>query len=314
MALDDATTRLLAEMAAGGGKPIHEMTVEEARGLGDGLQEMLGIGRGPEVARVTEESVPAPGGSIRVKVFSPENPRAVTVFYHGGGFVLGSPEESEAITRELVVRCGVEIVSVDYRRAPEHRCPAAAEDAWAALSWTARKMEEDRRQLPLIVMGESAGGNLAAVAAQRARRENGPGISQQILIYPVTDSDPNRPSFLDPTNQQMLGRQTMAWFWDHYAPDPESRLLAEAAPLRAADLSGLAPAVVITAEHDVLRDEGEAYADKLRAAGVPVQSRCFDGQVHGFMMFVGLLPGYAAGLDYIVEQIDRNLTGHTQPA
>lgn len=305
MTLDDATTQLLSTMEERGRKPFYEMSVGEARAAGDELRDLFGPG--PEVARVTEEHVPVPGGSLRLKILSPEDPRAVMVFYHGGGFVLGSPEESETVARNLVHRANVEIVMVDYRLAPEHRYPTAVEDAWAALRWTARYMDSNGRQLPLIVQGVSAGGNLAAVVAQRAKAEKGPEIALQILAVPVTDSDMNTASYLDPTNQFMLGRKTMSWFWDHYAPDPESRTQPDASPLRGSDLSGLPPAIVITAEHDVLRDEGEAYAEKLRAAGVPVQSRRFDGQVHGFLMFVDMLPGYTAAADYLVEQLDRQL-------
>ena len=160
-------------------------------------------------------------------------------------------------------------------------------------------------EVPLIVMGDSAGGNLSAVMAQRAHREGGPQLARQVLIYPVTDADLDNDTYTDPENQLLLTRESMVWFWDHYAPDPASRRNPDASPLQAADadLAGLAPAVVLTAEHDVLRAEGEAYADRLRAAGVPTQARRFPGQMHGFFSMVGVLPGSAAGLDYVAEQL-----------
>jgi acetyl esterase len=155
----------------------------------------------------------------------------------------------------------------------------------------------------LVVAGDSAGGNLAAVVTHRARAEGGPAIALQVLIYPVTDADLDTGSYRDADNQLGLPRESMAWFWDHYAPDPASRRNLDVSPLQAADLSGLPPAIVLTAEHDVLRDEGEAYAAKLAAAGVPVRQQLFAGQMHGFFTMVNVLPGSAAGLNYMIEQL-----------
>lgn len=312
MALDEATAGFLAQMAESGMKPLHEMTPEEARGLGGALRDMYGPG--PEVAHVVDESVPVPGGSVPVRILAPENPRAVFVYYHGGGWVIGSLDESDTLARKIVERTGAAVVLVDYRLAPEHRYPVAVEDSWAALLWSVRHFEERGAALPLIVGGDSAGGNLAAIMAQRAKAEAGPAIALQVLVYPVTDADLDNASYSDPSNQLMLSRDSMVWFWDHYAPDQESRRRPDASPLQAADLAGLPPAVVLTAEHDVLRDEGESYAEKLRAAGVAVQSRRFEGQMHGFFTMVNVLPGAAAGLEYVAEHIDRHLAARSQPA
>ncbi|GAA1393766.1 hypothetical protein GCM10009613_40860 [Pseudonocardia kongjuensis] len=312
MALDDATAGFLAQMAESGAKPLHEMTPAEARELGGMLRDMYGPG--PEVAQRIDETVPVDGGSIGVRLLLPEDPRAVIVYYHGGGWVIGSLDEFETLGRNLVARTGAAVVLVDYRLAPEHRYPTAAEDSWAALRWTVDHLAARGLQLPLIVAGDSAGGNLAAIMAQRAKAEGGPEISLQVLVYPVTDADVDNASYTDPANQLMLSRESMIWFWDHYAPDTAGRSRPDASPLRAADLSGLPPAVVLTAEHDVLRDEGEAYAEKLRAAGVPVQSRRFEGQMHGFFTFVNVLPGSAAGLDYVADQVEKHLAGRSQPA
>jgi acetyl esterase len=231
---------------------------------------------------------------------------SLVVYYHGGGWVIGNIDEYDNLGRRLANRLGAAVVLVNYRKAPEHRYPVAAEDSWAALQWAAAHMGEIAGgQVPLIVMGDSAGGNLSAVMAQRARREGGPQLAWQVLIYPVTDADLDNDTYRDPENQLLLTRESMIWFWDHYAPDPASRRNPDASPLQAADadLDGLAPAVVLTAEHDVLRAEGEAYADRLRGAGVPTEMRRFPRQMHGFFSMVGVLPGSAAGLDYVAEQL-----------
>jgi acetyl esterase len=309
VAVDEATSAFLAQMAESGLKPLHEMTPEEARGLGGAWLELYGSG--PEVGSVSDDAVPVEGGEVPVRIYQPAGAaRALIVYYHGGGWVIGALDEFDVLARQLVDRTGATVVLVDYRLAPEHRYPVAAEDSWAALVWIADHLEElAGSRVPLIVAGDSAGGNLSAIVAQRAKAEGGPEISLQVLVYPVTDADLDNASYTDPANQLLLSRDGMIWFWDHYAPDPEDRKNPDASPLRADDLSGLPPAVVLTAEHDPLRDEGEAYADKLRAAGVPVQHQRFDGQMHAFFTMVNVLPGAAAGMDYVVGHIDRHLAG-----
>lgn len=306
MAIDEATAGFLAQLAEEGLKPLHEMTPDEARAVGALLRELYGPG--PEVASSTDHTVAGPdGGEFDVRVLVPEGPvGSLVVYYHGGGWVIGNIDEYDNLGRQLANRLGATVVLVNYRKAPEHRYPAAAQDSWAALQWAAANMGEIAGgEVPLIVMGDSAGGNLSAVMAQRARREGGPQLARQVLIYPVTDADLDNDTYTDPENQLLLTRESMVWFWDHYAPDPASRRNPDASPLQAADadLADLAPAVVLTAEHDVLRAEGEAYADRLRGAGVPTQSRRFPGQMHGFFSMVGVLPGSAAGLDYVAEQL-----------
>jgi acetyl esterase len=303
MSLDDATAQFLKQMSEAGGKPLHEMTPEEARAMGGALGDLYG--KGPEMARVEDVVIQAAdGGSFGARVLAPvEDPRAVIVYYHGGGWVIGALDEFDTLGRTLAHRTGCTVVLVDYRLAPEHRYPVAARDAYDALCWAAAK-EPD---LPIIVAGDSAGGNLSAVVAQRGRDEGGPAIALQVLVYPVTDHDLDNASYTDPANQLMLSRDSMIWFWDHYAPDPATRANADASPLRARDLSGLPPAVVLTAEHDVLRDEGEAYARRLREAGVPVLFKRFEGQMHAFFTMVNVLPGSAAAIAMVVEAIDGSL-------
>jgi acetyl esterase len=313
MALDEATGALLAQMAESGMPPLHEMTPVQARGLGASLLEMYGPG--PEVGEVTDESVPVDGGAITVRVLTPRTePRAVIVYYHGGGWVIGALDEFETLARQLVDRTGATALLVEYRLAPEYRYPTAAEDAWAALQWAEAYRQEHGLSVPLVVAGDSAGGNLSAIVAQRAKTEGGPRLAAEVLVYPVTDADVDNGSYTDPANQLMLSRDSMIWFWDHYAPDAASRTNPDASPLQAQDLTGLPPAVVVTAEHDPLRDEGEAYAEKLRAAGVPVVHRRFDGQMHGFFTMVNVLPGAAAAMDFVVEQLDAHLPARSPAA
>jgi acetyl esterase len=303
--LDEATAGFLTQMAESGAKPLHEMTPEEARGLTAGLGELFGPG--PDMARVDDTTV---DGAFAVRVLVPHGQvRGVIVWYHGGGWVIGTIDEADTLGRTLAERTSCAVVLVDYRMAPEHRYPAAAEDSWAALKWVDAHLDEIAgSRVPLIVAGDSAGGNLSAVVAQRARREGGPAVALQVLVYPVTDCDLDTASSLDPANQLLLTREAMAWFWDLYAPDPESRRNVDASPLRAPDLSGLAPAVVLTAEHDPLRDEGEAYARRLAEAGVAVRQQRFDGQMHGFFTMVNVLPGSADGIDYVVAAVNDSLS------
>jgi acetyl esterase len=302
MTLDVATTTFLQQMAAAGGKPLHENTPEEARALGARLADLAGPG--PEMARAEEYSVAGPHGAVPVRVLVPPQPaRGVIVYYHGGGWVIGAIGEFDSLARKLAERTSCAVVLVEYRLAPEHRYPVAVDDAYAALEWVAAHLSEIAgKDVPLIVAGDSAGGNLAAVMALRARDRSGPPIALQVLIYPVTDADFDRPSYTDAENQLLLSREAMIWFWDHYAPDASRRAEPDASPLRATDLSGLPAAVVLTAEHDVLRDEGEAYADRLAAAGVPVDFKRHAGQMHGFFTLL-MLPGSERGFQQVVKAV-----------
>jgi acetyl esterase len=311
MALDEATTAFLAQMAAGGMRPLHEMTPEEARGLTGELQELYGAG--PAMHDVRDETIPVAGGEILARVLTPiDTPRGVLVYFHGGGWVIGAVPEFDSLGRILAQRTGMTTVLVDYRLAPENRYPAAIEDSWTALEWVQDHRGTLAPEGPLVIAGDSAGGNIAAVLTQRAKAAGGPPIDLQVLVYPVTDAGMDTESYTDPANQLMLSRDSMVWFWDHYAPDTSRRQEPGASPLTAPDLTGLPPAVVLTAEHDPLRDEGEAYARRLAWAGVPVDHRRFDGQMHGFFTMVNVLPGSAAAIDHVVSAIDSRFA--RQPA
>lgn len=306
MALDAATTALLAKLAEAGGAPMHETTPAEARARMAGMATLYPTG--PEVARAEDLEVPTRAGSAACRLVAPESPRGVLLYLHGGGWVVGSPAEHETLARELAVRTGCAVVLGAYRLAPEHRWPAAVEDAWDVLSWISTHHGElAPAGSPLVVAGDSAGGNLATIIARRARDEGGPAIAAQVLVYPVTEADFDNGSYTDPANQLALNRQTLEWFWDHYV-DAEHRDHPDVSPARADDLSGLPPAIVITAGHDVLRDEGEKYAEQLRAAGVRTTLRRFDGQMHGFFTMSGLLPAGAEALAHVAAELEPLLT------
>jgi acetyl esterase len=306
MALDTATSTLLAQLAESGQPPLHEMDLEQARGLTAGLKEMYGPG--PAMASAERTMVDLGGRTIPIQFLVPnDTPRGLIVYYHGGGWTIGTIDEFETLGRQLAERTDCVVALVDYRLAPEAPYPAAVDDAWDALTWIDGNMEEVvGMRVPLIVAGDSAGGNLAAVVSQKARA-GGPEISLQVLVYPVTDSDFETASYRDPENQLMLSRDTMLWFWNHYAP-AAVRASVNASPARADDLSGLPPTVLVTGEHDVLLDEGLAYGKALEVAGVPVSHRHFLGQMHGFFTMVNLLPGSAEALDFVAAEIDSALS------
>jgi acetyl esterase len=301
MAVDYATKAILEQLASAGGAPLHEMSPEEARALGKTFAEMAGPA--PTMARVDDYPVSVAGGTMTVRVLvPPQGARGVILYLHGGGWVIGAIDEFETMARKLAERTSCAVVLPDYRLAPEFRYPTAVDDCYAALEWTAARLGEitGRADVPLIVAGDSAGGNLTAVMALRARDRNGPKIALEVLIYPVTDADFDRPSYVDPENQLVLTRDAMVWFWDHYLPDVARRTEPDASPLHAAD-------------HDVLRDEGEAYAERLQEAGVPVDQRRHAGQMHGFFTFL-LLPGSERGFQQVVKAVRACTVRHARDA
>ena len=261
------------------------------------------------LASVEHRTIPGPAGDIPVVVYTPEGgpdgaPFPVLLFLHGGGFFLGSPHSHGPVARELAARSGRVVVSVDYRLTPEHQFPAAVDDCFAALQWVAAHAAElDGDASRVSVAGDSAGGNLSAVLTLRARDEGGPAIDAQVLIYPVTDSSLDTVSMRDNAEGYMLTAASMGWMWGMYVPDEAQRTGPYASPLQAADHSALPPALVITAEYDPLRDEGEAYAAKLAAAGVPVQQVRFDGMIHGFVQMLNVTPRANEAIDLVAAHL-----------
>ena len=302
MALDSATLKFLEEMANWGGKPVHECTPNEARALASRLAALAGPA--PEMWRVEERSLQGVDGAVTLRILTPfEYVRGVLVYYHGGGWVTGSVDEYETVARKLAERTSCAVVLVECRLAPEYRYPAAVNDSYAALEWVGKHISDIAGEdAPLMIAGDGSGGNLAAVTAIRARDRGGPDIALQALIYPVTDSDFERPSYMDPENQLLLTRDDMMWCWDHYLPDRARRGEPDASPLRAESLDGLPSAVILAAEHDVLRDEGEEYAARLREAGVQTDLQRHAGQMHGFFTLL-MLPGSELGFQQVVKAV-----------
>ena len=290
MTLDADCLKVHALYALAKRPPLEEQTPQEAReGMVRGRPYLQPDA--PEMGELRDLTAPGPHGPIALRLYRPQSVSAdavlpALVYYHGGGWVIGDLDSHDVLCRQLCNASGAAVVSVDYRLAPEHRFPAAVDDAYAAFCWVAANaasMKVDATRL--AVGGDSAGGNLAAVVALMARDQGGPKISLQLLIYPATDFAFAGGSYLSEAEVLPLTDKAMAWFQAHYlgTTDPAPRTDWRLSPLRAASHQGLPPAFVLVAEHDVLRDEGLAYAAKLEAAGVAVERVQFPGMIHGFI-------------------------------
>jgi acetyl esterase len=269
---------ILDGMNALPGPPAHEVPVAAARAAHVAEAERLS-GRGEPVDQVRDVTVPGPGGDVPVRLFTPEGAHGVVAYIHGGGWMLGSLETFDAPLRALANASRSTVAAVEYRLSPEHVFPAALDDCLAAIRWLA--VEYDGA--PLAVAGDSAGGNLATVCARRLRGEV--DLRLQALVYPATDAGLNLPSYREFATGYGLTAATLRRMWGFYLGDADG-LVPDASPLRAPDLAGVAPAFVLTAEADVLRDEGEAYAAALRDAGVAVELVHWPGVIHGFFRWL----------------------------
>ena len=272
MPLDQQVVRYLEKQAAGG-PPGNAAERREQR-------------RTQSVMEVRDHTVQGDGGPIQLRAYTPPGPRPspVLVYYHGGGWVTGGLEESDSQCRLMASWAGCVVAHVDYRHAPESVFPAALDDAYAGVVWVAENASLIGADATRIAVGgDSAGGNLAASVALLARDRGAPHLVFQYLGYPVTDGSMSLPSYAENAAGFGLTADSMAWYWDQYVPDPANRSNPLASPLAAEDLTGLPPALVMTAEFDPLRDEGDAYAARLQDAGVPVELKRYDGMVHGFL-------------------------------
>ena len=306
MPLDPQAQSLVDAMAKLNLKPIEDSTPEEAR---ESMRSRTAaLGPFPDVAAVTDRRVPVQGAEITVRLYAPAGagPHPALVFYHGGGWVIGDLDTHDGLCRTLTNAAGCIVASVDYRLAPETKYPAAAEDSYAALVWlaaNAARLGIDPRRI--AVGGDSAGGNLSTAVALMARDRKGPALAAQILIYPVTDHNLDTSSYHENATGYVLTREAMRWFWRHYLVREEQGKEPLASPLRAASLAGLPPALVITAACDPLRDEGEAYAARLRDAGVPVTLTRYDGMFHGFIRMTRFLDKARAAVDEVAGSLRK---------
>ena len=271
--MDPGIQKILDDMNALEGPPAHEVPIEQAR-AGHEQETAQLSGPGEDVGEVRDVELPGPSGPIPVRVYRPLEPaRGVVAYFHGGGWAVGSIDSFDTVCRALANESGAIVGSVGYRLAPEHRFPAALEDCIAATKGLAERHEGE----PVAVAGDSAGGNLALGVARRLRDL----VTAQALIYPVCDAGLNTPSYRDFKERYGLTAEGMQRYWNLYL-DGADAFQPDASPLHADDLAGLPPTFVLTSEFDVLRDEGEAMADKLREAGVDVTHRRYDGTIHGF--------------------------------
>jgi acetyl esterase len=306
MPLDAQAQKLVDALAALNLKPVEESTPAQAR---ESMRSRTaGLGPFEDVAAMADHRVPVAGGEITVRVYSPAGggPRPALVFYHGGGWVIGDLYTHDGICRSLANAAGCVVASVDYRLAPEFKYPVASEDSYAALRWVvdnAGRLGVDARRV--AVGGDSAGGHLSAVVALMARERGGPALVQQVLIYPVTNHAFDTPSYRENATGYVLTRDGMRWFWNHYLARPEQGKEPYASPLLAPSLAGLPSALVLTAECDPLRDEGEAYAARLRDAGVPVTLTRYPGMFHGFFRMTRLHDKAKGALDEVSASLRK---------
>ena len=291
MSLDPQIAGMIEALDAGF-PPVHTMTGDQARAA---IRSRFTPSPSPEpVADVQDRTIGGPDGPLQVRIYRPtaavSGPVPTLVYAHGGGWVFCDLDSHDGLCRDFANRLPAVVVSVHYRRAPEEgRWPAAAEDLYAATSWAASHITELGNDAgALLVGGDSAGGNLAAVTALMARDRGGPELAGQLLLYPVLAADFDTESYRQFGQGYYNPRPALQWYWDQYVPAQADRTDPYASPLQAKDLTGLPPAVVVVAGHDPLRDEGFAYAEALQRAGVPVAQRFFEGGVHGFMTMPSL--------------------------
>lgn len=302
MPIDAAVKNLIDALNAQGLKPFEQMSVEEVRGV---VASFTGLQAKPrEVARAVDTVYPGPAGNQGLRIYIPEAlaPLPVVVYFHGGGFVAGGLSVADEPSRALANDAKVIVVAASYRLAPENKFPAATDDAFAALTWVAKNIRQYGGDSSRIaVMGDSAGGNLAAVAALRARDAGGPGLRAQVLIYPVIDATSKLPSRAEFRDGYVITAAGLDWFWAQYLASPDDAKNPLASPSRAASLAGLPPALILSTEYEVARDEAEAYGKQLAAAGVAAKVIRFDGLVHGVYWMSGAVPRSKELHDAIVK-------------
>ncbi|WP_034273135.1 alpha/beta hydrolase [Actinospica robiniae] len=293
--------------AAAGTPALYTLSLAQARAE-DLATIQADAGQVETVFQVEDYTMPGPGGEpLPVRVYRPEarRPLPALLYYFGGGWTLGSIDTADAICRRLANAAGCLVVTVGYRLAPEHPFPAAVHDCHAALRWVADEQAEILGADPtrLAVAGDSAGGNLAAAVTLLARAEQRTALVGQLLVYPNTDQLADDASLRENDDPCLFNRRSVAWYIRHYLADAADAGNPLASPLRASDLAGLPPALVITAEHDPLRDQGEAYARRLAEAGVPVELTRYAGMAHGFFAMTGTVDDARAAIEQAALQL-----------
>jgi len=304
MPLHPFVAQMLEMMRASPWKGVAASTPEESRKFF--AARAAQAGKPPDIGSSTDIEIPTRSGTIEGRVLMPKDgkPTSLVVFYHGGGWVIGSIDDCDFIARFMIERTNCAAALIEYRLAPEHPYPTPLDDAWDGLVWSAK--EAERLRVPLIVAGDSAGGNLATVCAMLARDRGRPKIALQILMYPVCDCDMETESYRDNGKGYVLTVADMNWFFDHYLQgDKNKRTDPLISPLRALRLEGLPPALIMTAEYDVLRDEAETYGKRLAAAGVKVWIKRYRGMTHGFVQLQNFVDVARAGMDDIAQAMNE---------
>lgn len=314
--LDPYTAGFLAMLDAKGVPPMHELSVEDARKAAMGY---IGL-QGPQqaVAEVSEHTLEVQGGTIKARVYKPhlDGKLPMVMMYHGGGFVIGNLDLIDNVARQVCVQSGAAVITIGYRKGPECRFPTPAEDAYAGLLWAVSKAQElSLDSSRIATLGDSAGGNLATVVARMALDRNGPNIAHQVLVYPVVDTGGHYPSMEENGEGYMLAKQTMAWFMSQHMPlDPVDAEKAHASPYLSiirGSLKGMPPATIYTAGFDPLRDQGLAYAEALKKAGVEVEYVPNPTMIHGYFWMAGVIPHAAVTMKHIAGVLKQSL--NTQP-
>jgi len=286
--------------------PIPSLPVEAVRGM----FEQFDFGEDEKLAEVRDLEIDGAAGPIPARFYRPlGDPRGLILFYHGGGWVVGNLQSHDKAVRALANRSECAVLAIEYRLAPEHVFPAGLEDCYAALQWADRhKGDLGLGDVPLVVAGDSAGGNLAAVVAVMARDRKGPALAAQLLIYPATSSGQDTPSYTERGTGSLLTKADMVWFWNHYAPEGMDRTDPRMSVLLTEDLGRLPPAVLAIAEFDPLRDEGVAYGRKLASADTAVTVLHYRDLPHGFLTFYQMSPGASRALDEMATSLKSALT------
>jgi acetyl esterase len=313
MAVDPQVQVLLDMLVAAGGPRFIELSPAEAREWFNKLRRPFEI----PIGQITDRAIPGPAGDIPVRLYTPVDAAPgrlpVLVYFHGGGWVVGDIDSHDPVCRSLANASGCKIMSVDYRLAPEHPWPAAPDDCFAAVQWVvanAAALGVDASRL--AIGGDSAGGNLSAAVTLRARAARGPHIAFQLLIYPALDASMALPSIAQNATGYFLEKAGMEWFYHHYIPDGAEVINPDISPLHADDLSGLPSAYVVTAEYDPLRDEGRAYAEKLKAAGVQVDYINYPTMIHGFFGFQATVDVSRQAVSQAGQALAKALAYHTR--